>query len=155
MIVMQNIKGIFLYGSKKLDSNGLSLFFSWMARVKRIALHGWISLEREKACKSERGEGAERGERILSRLHAQCRPWCGAPTHEYEIMVHGWFFKIFLMFYWFFRERETESMSRGGSEREGDTESEAGSRLWAVSQSLTRGSNPQAVRSWPVPKSDA
>ena len=30
-------------------------------------------------------------------------------------------------------ERERESMSRGGPEREGDTESEAGSRLWAIS----------------------
>ena len=35
------------------------------------------------------------------------------------------------------RERETEterqSVSRGGTEREGDTEFKAGSRLWAVS----------------------
>ena len=28
---------------------------------------------------------------------------------------------------------ERQSMSRGGAEREGDTESEAGSRLWGVS----------------------
>ena len=33
------------------------------------------------------------------------------------------------MFIYFERERE----SRGGAEREGDTESKAGSRLWAVS----------------------
>ena len=31
------------------------------------------------------------------------------------------------------RERESESISRGGAERERDTESEAGSRLRAVS----------------------
>ena len=31
------------------------------------------------------------------------------------------------------RERASERMSRGGAEREGDTESEAGSRLQAVS----------------------
>ena len=31
------------------------------------------------------------------------------------------------------KERERQSKSRGGAEREGDTESEAGSRLWAVS----------------------
>ena len=31
------------------------------------------------------------------------------------------------------RETERQSMSQGGAEREGDTESEAGSRLWAVS----------------------
>ena len=28
---------------------------------------------------------------------------------------------------------DRESMNRGGAEREGDTESEAGSRLWAIS----------------------
>ena len=33
----------------------------------------------------------------------------------------------------YFWGRERQSMSGGGSEREGDTESEAGSRLWAVS----------------------
>ena len=31
------------------------------------------------------------------------------------------------------RDRERQSVSGGGSEREGDTESEVGSRLWAVS----------------------
>ena len=31
------------------------------------------------------------------------------------------------------RERQRQSMSRGGAEREGDTESEAGSRLGAIS----------------------
>ena len=34
--------------------------------------------------------------------------------------------------YSFLRERERQSMSGGGAEREGDTESEAGSRLRAV-----------------------
>ena len=33
----------------------------------------------------------------------------------------------------FISETERQSMSGGGAEREGDTESEAGSRLWAVS----------------------
>ena len=33
----------------------------------------------------------------------------------------------------FIFERKRQSMSRGGEDREGDTESEAGSRLWAVS----------------------
>ena len=33
----------------------------------------------------------------------------------------------------YFRETERQSMSGGGAEREGDTESEAGCRLWAVS----------------------
>ena len=35
--------------------------------------------------------------------------------------------------------RERQSMSRGGAEKEGDTESEAGSRLWAVSTELNAG----------------
>ena len=35
--------------------------------------------------------------------------------------------------YLFLRDRERHSMSRGGAEREGDTELEAGSRLRAVS----------------------
>ena len=39
---------------------------------------------------------------------------------------------FFLMFIYFW-DRERQSMSREGAEREGDTESEAGSRLWAVS----------------------
>ena len=33
----------------------------------------------------------------------------------------------------YFWDRERQSMSEGGAEREGDPESEAGSRLWAVS----------------------
>ena len=33
----------------------------------------------------------------------------------------------------YFWDRETHSMNGGGSEREGDTESKAGSKLWAVS----------------------
>ena len=40
--------------------------------------------------------------------------------------------KIFLMWYLFLRGRKTE-WSRGGAGREADTESEAGSRLRAVS----------------------
>ena len=40
---------------------------------------------------------------------------------------------IFLSVCIYFWDRERQSMSRGGAEREGDTESEAGSRLWAVS----------------------
>ena len=39
----------------------------------------------------------------------------------------NFFFNFLVMFYLFLRE--SESMSRGGAEREGDTESEAGSRL--------------------------
>ena len=48
---------------------------------------------------------------------------------------------------------QRQSMSRGGAERQGDTESKAGSKLSA--QSPTWGSNSQTARSWPEPKSDA
>ena len=37
--------------------------------------------------------------------------------------------KIFFNVYLFLRQRERQSMNRGGAEREGDTESETGSRL--------------------------
>ena len=40
------------------------------------------------------------------------------------------------------RERERQSMSRVGADTEGDTESEAGSRLRAVSPELTAGLEP-------------
>ena len=33
----------------------------------------------------------------------------------------------------YFWDRERQSMNGGGAEREGDTQSEAGSRLWAIS----------------------
>ena len=46
----------------------------------------------------------------------------------------------FLNAYLFLRERQSES--RGGAEREGDTESEAGSRLRAVSTEPDAGLKP-------------
>ena len=59
------------------------------------------------------------------------------------------FFKCLFIFE---RERQTDrqSMSGGGVEREGDTESEAGSRLWAVSTEPKWGSNPlnREVMTW-------
>ena len=41
-------------------------------------------------------------------------------------------YTFFLTFIYFW-DRERQSMNRGRLEREGDTESETGSRLWAVS----------------------
>ena len=44
------------------------------------------------------------------------------------------FFKIFFStFFIYFWDRERQSMNGGGAEREGDTESETGSRLRAIS----------------------
>ena len=54
------------------------------------------------------------------------------------------FFFYFLMFIF-----ERQSVSRGGAEREGDTESELSA------QSPTWGSNPRTARSRPEPKSGA
>ena len=56
---------------------------------------------------------------------------------------------LFIIFFecLFLREEERQSMSRGGAEREGDTESKAGSRLQTVSKSLKGGSNPPTTRS--------
>ena len=47
-------------------------------------------------------------------------------------------------------ERDRQSMSEGGAEREGDTESEAGPRLWAVSTEPDAGLEPTkcAIMTW-------
>ena len=50
------------------------------------------------------------------------------------------------------RESERERESREGAEREGDRESEASSRLRAVSTEPDAGANPWTTRSWPKPK---
>ena len=52
----------------------------------------------------------------------------------------GSLFKVLFLF--FILERDRESVSRGGAEREGDTESEAGSRLRAVSTEPDGGLEP-------------
>ena len=67
------------------------------------------------------------------------------------VMVMFYFF-FFLNVYLLFRERQ--NMSGGGTEREADTESEASSRLQAISTKPNAGSNPGTVRSLPEPKSD-
>ena len=51
--------------------------------------------------------------------------------NSHEELFFILFFKIFFNVY--FWDRERQSMNEGGAEREGDTESEAGSRLWAIS----------------------
>ena len=48
------------------------------------------------------------------------------------LQIFCFFKKLFLMFIYFCKT-EKESVNVGGAEREGDTESEAGSRLQAVS----------------------
>ena len=51
-----------------------------------------------------------------------------------------------ILFLWpFIFEREREGESRGGAEREGDTESEAGSRLRAVSTEPDAGAQTHGV----------
>ena len=44
-------------------------------------------------------------------------------------MASDFFFNLFFNIYLFLRDRERQSMSMGGADREGDIESEAGSRL--------------------------
>ena len=48
-------------------------------------------------------------------------------------MTKIFFFNFFFNVYLFIWDRERQSMNGGGAEREGDTESEAGSRLQNVS----------------------
>ena len=61
--------------------------------------------------------------------------------------VFNFFFNIYL----FLRDRERHSVNGRGAEREGDTESEAGSQLTAVNTC----SRPRTMRSWPELKLDA
>ena len=64
----------------------------------------------------------------------------------------GPFKRLFLIFIF---ERERQSMSGGGAEREGDTESKTVSRLQAVAQSLMHGSKSQTESLRPELKLDA
>ena len=54
-------------------------------------------------------------------------------TTELEVTGDGFFFLFFFKFFFstfiYFWDRERQSMNRRGAEREGDTESETGSRL--------------------------
>ena len=79
-----------------------------------------------------------------SGLLARTRFWLLENRNEYILSVNNYFkdilnstlffyFKIFFSVYLFLRQRERQSMNRGWAEREGDTESETGSGLWAVS----------------------
>ena len=57
-------------------------------------------------------------------------------------VLSDFFIFIFFNVYLLLRDRETQSVSRGGVEREGDTESKAGSRLQAVSTEPIAGLEP-------------
>ena len=76
------------------------------------------------------------------------------PRSDFNLIISSFsFFKNVYLFL----ERERENMSRGGAEREGDTESKSnqapGSELSA--QSPMWGLNPWTTRSWPELKLDA
>ena len=51
----------------------------------------------------------------------------------YCLLSGNFFFNFFSKFFIYFWDRERQSMNGGGAEREGDTESETGSRLRAIS----------------------
>ena len=94
-------------------------------------------------------------------MHFTCTISRSPPPNLYlqrmpKLWCYCFFFKkVFFNDYSFF-ERDRQSISRGGAERETETQNPKqapGSELSA--QSPTRGSNPQTVRSGPEPKSDA
>ena len=83
--------------------------------------------------------------RLLAWVHGLSgRAWqgikqegCESPTfHFFSFCLKKFFFNVYL----FLRQRH--SMSMGGAEREGDPESEAGSRLQAVSTEPDAGLKP-------------
>ena len=63
-------------------------------------------------------------------------------SYWWKLIIHRFFKKKFFNVYLFLRDRERQSMRKGGAEREGDTESEAGSRLGAVSAEPDAGLEP-------------
>ena len=90
----------------------------------------------------ERGRGRERGRhRIGNRLQAlshQPRAQRGARTPGSRDRDPGWSQTLNWLSHlgvpiYYFCKRERQSMSRGGTEREGDTDCKTGSRLRAVS----------------------
>ena len=58
------------------------------------------------------------------------------------VFTSFFFFNVYLLV----KDRESQSVSRGGAEGEGDTESEAGSRLRAVSPRARRGARTRKRR---------
>ena len=71
----------------------------------------------------------------------------GASPHYLVHLCHGvcpffFFFNFFFSAFIYFWDRERQSMNGGGAEREGDTESETGSRLRAGSTEPDAGLEP-------------
>ena len=124
---------------------------AWWKHFKKIFFNVYF-WEGERACTRTVGKGQRGRHRIWSRLRSpscQHRAQCGAWTHEpgdhdlsqsrtLDQLSHPgtpetlFFLNFFLTFIYFW-DRERQSINEGGAEREGDTESEAGSRLWAIS----------------------
>ena len=59
-----------------------------------------------------------------------------------SIIMLGYLKKFFFSTFIYFWDRERQSMNGGGAEREGDTELETGSRLWAISPEPDAGLEP-------------
>ena len=129
----------------------LTFIYFWNREIQSMNRGG---AEREGDTESETG----------SRLWAvSTEPDAGLKLMDREIMTWAevgrltvpatqaplcFFIFIFFNVYLFLRQRQ--SMNGGGSEREGDTEYETGSRLWAVSTEPDAGLKlMEAVRSWP------
>ena len=123
----------------------------------------------------EKGRDRGRGrQRILSRLHAQCRVSRQVWSHNHEITtcaeikswtLNNWatqmplenhlkfFFLTFIFYFW---DRERQSMNGGGAERERGRH-RIRSRLQALScqHRAQHGAQTHKLRSWPEPKLDA
>ena len=65
--------------------------------------------------------------------HREGTTWAKS-REKYKCLVNsGAAYGLLFLTFIYFWDRERQSMNGGGSERDGDTESETGSRLWAVS----------------------
>ena len=120
--------------------------------------------ERESVSRGGRDRGTHRNQSRLQALRCQHRAWHRPRTHEpqdhdlSQSQMLNWlsypgapkcFFNVCL----FLRYIERETEHEWGRSREMETESEAGSRLWAVSTEPNLGLlyriGSQAMRSWP------
>ena len=101
-----------------------------MARAKVLRQEGAAMFPNSKKAGVPRTGSRETGPCMdFGSMLGHCKVLSGAvPGCDFFFFL--FFFQRFLIYFW---EREIQSMKGGGAEREGDTESETGSRLRAIS----------------------
>ena len=105
----------------RVDAIDNSLFFSFRAIGVNLSPPGGIRPGSAYSCHYQQHS------LLVAVLNGKLS--CYVPSLSFKRFLFFFFFNV----YSFLRDRERQSASRGGAERQGDTESEAGSRPRAVS----------------------